>query len=279
MDARLQRRVQRYGWDRAAAFYEASWSAQLRPAQEALIGRAAVRPGDRVLDVACGTGLVTFELSRAVGDTGAVIGTDLSGGMIELAQSLAAAQDRHVDFRRMDAEDLEFPDAHFDVAVSALGLMYVPHPERAIAEMTRVLKPGGRLVAAVWGARRACGWAEIFPIVERRIASEACPLFFSLGSGDTLADRFTAAGLIDVETLRLSTTLAYASADDAIGAAFRGGPVALAYSRFDEQMREEAHREYLDSIAPFEQDGRYEVPGEFVVVSARKRPSTGDPVV
>lgn len=270
MDPRLQRRVQRYGWDRAAEFYEASWSEQLRPAQEVLLARSDARPGERALDVACGTGLVTLALARAVGPTGHVVGTDISEGMIDLATAVARRDGVPVEFHRMDAEQLDFPSAHFDVAVSALGLMYVPHPARAIAEMHRVLGPGGRMVAAVWGARRACGWAEIFPIVERRIASEACPLFFSLGTGDTLANLFVAAGLRDVEQVRLSTHLAYASEDEAIGAAFRGGPVALAYSRFDDQVREDAHREYLDSIAPYRRDGGFAVPGEFVIVAGRR---------
>lgn len=270
MDPRLQRRVQRYGWDRAADHYEVSWAEQLRPAQECLLAHAAARRGERALDVACGTGLVTFALARAVGAEGHVIGTDISEGMIELATASAQRSGVPVEFHRMDAEQLDFPEAHFDVAVSALGLMYVPHPERAIAEMHRVLGPGGRMVAAVWGARRACGWAEIFPIVERRIASEACPLFFSLGTGDTLADLFIAAGLRDVEQVRLSTHLAYASDDDAIGAAFRGGPVALAYSRFEPRVREDAHREYLDSIATYRRDSGYAVPGEFVIVAGRR---------
>ncbi|MBC7897550.1 MAG: methyltransferase domain-containing protein [Cytophagaceae bacterium] len=270
MDPRLQRRVQRYGWDRAADFYEASWAEQLRPAQECLLERAHARPGERVLDVACGTGLVTFALARAVGPAGHVVGTDISEGMIDQATAAAERTDVPVEFHRMDAEQLDFPEAHFDLAVSALGLMYVPHPERAVAEMHRVLGPAGRMVAAVWGARRACGWAEIFPIVERRIASEACPLFFSLGTGDTLADLFIATGLHDVEQVRLTTELAYASDDDAIGAAFRGGPVALAYSRFDDTVREDAHREYLDSIAPYRQDNGYAVPGEFVIVAGRR---------
>ena len=72
MDGRLQRRVQRYGWDRASAHYEKFWSEQLRPAQRRSLELAAVRPGERVLDVACGTGLVTFPAAEAAGATGFV---------------------------------------------------------------------------------------------------------------------------------------------------------------------------------------------------------------
>jgi ubiquinone/menaquinone biosynthesis C-methylase UbiE len=270
MDAALQRRVQRYGWDRASDRYEAFWAEQLRPAQQLLLARAALKPGERVIDVACGTGLVTREAARAVGPAGRVLGTDLSQKMVDRMLSEAAVAALHnVEGQRMDAEALAVPDAAFDVALCALGLMYVPDVTRSLTELRRVLQPGGRLVAAVWGARKHCGWAEIFPIVERRVHSDVCPLFFALGTGGELARRFAEAGFIQVGTDRISTVLEYASADDAIGAAFIGGPVAMAYSRFDEATRTEAHREYLDSIAPYRADGRYRLPGEFVVVYGR----------
>ena len=146
MDAKLQRRVQRYGWDLAARDYEALWQAQLAGAQTALLAAAALVPGERVLDVACGTGLVTFDAARAVGPIGRVLGIDLSGGMVDAARRHAAdRQATNVDFARMDAEALALPDASVDVALCALGLMYLPAPERALRELRRVLRPGGRL--------------------------------------------------------------------------------------------------------------------------------------
>jgi ubiquinone/menaquinone biosynthesis C-methylase UbiE len=170
-----------------------------------------------------------------------------------------------ISTRRMDAETLDYPDAGFDVALCALGLMYVPDPLAAIREMTRVLAPGGRAVAAVWGGRANCGWAEIFPIVDARVQSEVCPMFFQLGTGDTLKSTMSRAGLDAIDVRRLSTTLHYASADEACGAAFAGGPVALAYSKFDDATRDEAHAEYIASIERFKRGDRYEIPGEFVV--------------
>jgi ubiquinone/menaquinone biosynthesis C-methylase UbiE len=70
MDARLQRRVQRYGWDRAADYYENYWREQLAPAQNRMLELADLRAGEKVLDVACGTGLVTFEAAETVGNAG-----------------------------------------------------------------------------------------------------------------------------------------------------------------------------------------------------------------
>jgi ubiquinone/menaquinone biosynthesis C-methylase UbiE len=270
MDPRLQRRVQRYGWDRAVVAYEAGWRDQLEPAHSLMLGMAALRPGERVLDVACGTGLVSFRAAETVGRAGTVVGTDISGEMVETARRGAALRDlANARFERADAEALPFTEAIFDVAVCALGLMYVPDPVRALCEMRRLLRPGGRAAAAVWGARRNCGWAEIFPITDARVASDVCPMFFHLGTGDTLERAFEAAGFADVRSERVSTTLRYASPEDALAAVFRGGPVALAYSRFDEATRQAVHAEYLDSIAAYQTGDGYAVPGEFVVAAAR----------
>ena len=76
---------------------------------------------------------------------------------------------------------------------------------------------------------------------------------------------FRSAGFADATSDRPSTTLEYSTDEDACGAAFAGGPVAMAYSRFDASMREGAHADYLASIAPFRENGTYRVPGEFVV--------------
>jgi len=270
MDAKFQRRIQRYGWDRAVGDYEQGWQAQLAPAHELMLDIVAPQRGERMLDVACGTGLISLRIASAVGEQGCVIGTDISERMIEAASTLAAARDiRNVRFFRHDAEAAPFPDASFDAAVCALGLMYVPDPVGALRAMRRQLKSGGRVAAAVWGARPRCGWAAVFPITDARVASEVCLLFFQLGTGDTLARAMAQAGFAGIRLERLETTLAYKSAEAAVGAVFRGGPVALAYSRFDEPTRQAVHSEYLDSIAAYRVGDGYRIPGEFLVAAAR----------
>ena len=109
---------------------------------------------------------MTFPAATKVGPTGTVTGTDLSSEMIKAITARAAERGVRGEFTRQDAEALEFPDGTFDAALCALGLMYVPDAQKAVREMRRVLKPGARAVASVWGARTNCGWADIFPIVE-----------------------------------------------------------------------------------------------------------------
>lgn len=276
MDARLQRRVQRYGWDKAAVHYERTWQRQLEPAQAALLDMAGLAAGERVLDVACGTGLVSLRAARLTAPGGIVHGTDISEEMIAVARERAGTLGvANCRFERMDAEQLAIESGSVDVALCSLGLMYAPDPERAVAEMHRVLRPGGRAVCVVWGERGRCGWAGIFAIVDARVQSEVCPMFFRIGTGDCLERAYASAGFAGIRSRRFPSALDYASREEACEAAFVGGPVALAYSRFTEGMRADACADYLASIEAYRCGDGYAVPGEFVVVAGTK-PEKGD---
>jgi ubiquinone/menaquinone biosynthesis C-methylase UbiE len=266
MEEALQRRVQRYGWDKAATYYENAWHQQLKPAHDALFALANIGAGEKIIDVACGTGLITFRAMEATGEDGIVLGADLSDKMIEMSTKTATENNLlNIKFERMDAEELKLPDEEFDVALCALGLMYVPSPANALKEMHRVLKLGGRCIAAVWGKRISCGWADIFEIVDKRVSSEVCPMFFNLGNEAVLKNNFETASFSKIHIERLSTVLHYHSADEACAAAFEGGPVALAYFKFPPDVQKEVCDEYLASIEQFRNGKSYEVPGEFVI--------------
>lgn len=271
MDANLQRRIQRYGWDKAADFYEMYWQRQLEPAQTRLLDIVHLRNGERVLDVACGSGLVTFRAAAMVGTNGSVLGTDISEKMVDIARKrIPDSHQMQVQFSRADAEDLSLDEGTFDVAICSLGLMYVPDPRNALAQMHRVLKSRGRATLAVWGQRSRCGWAEIFPIVDARVQSDVCPMFFQLGGSDVLKNLCQEVGFTKVDAERLDVQLEYDSPEDACGAAFAGGPVALAYSKFSDTVKEEVHAEYLASIAAFRRGAGYSIPGEFVIAYGEK---------
>ena len=269
MEAKLQRRVQRYGWDLAAPDYEALWQTQLACAQSKLLESVSIGTGEFVLDIACGTGLVTFSAAAAVGPDGYVVGTDISGEMVASARHRSKQRElSNVGFMRMEAENLTFRDASFDVAICALGMMYVTDPLRALTEMRRVVKPGGRIGVAVWGERARCGWSPVFPITQAEVKSDVCPLFFNLGQQDTLADLCRQANLQPIANHRLEATLVYANGEEACDAAFVGGPVALAWSRFNGATRARVRNRYLEAIAPWRVGKGYRLPGEFVVVAA-----------
>lgn len=271
MRPEVHRRVQRYGWDRAAETYAAFWEPLLRRCAEHAVEMAAPQPGERALDVACGPGAAALLLVERVGPDGSVLGVDLSDEMVRLAAERAAERGiANAAFARMAAERLDVASGSQDVVTCVLGLMYPADPDAALREMARVLRPGGRCVAVVWGRRERCGWREAFPIVDGRVQSEVCPLFFALGADGALVAAMSHAGFRDLCERRVDEVLHFPSGEAACAAMFAGGPVALAYGRFDAATREAVHAEYLASLAPYRDGGAYRVPGEFVYVLGRR---------
>jgi ubiquinone/menaquinone biosynthesis C-methylase UbiE len=273
MEPKVHRRVQRYGWDLAVGDYDRHWVPVVTSCSERVIALAGLQPGERVLDVATGTGVAAFLALDPLGSDGHVTATDLSGKMVEAARVEADRRGvTNMTFERVDAEELAYGDGEFDVALCVLGLMYPADPDRAIQQMHRVLRPGGRAAVCVWGRRDRCGWNAVFPIVDARVNSDVCPLFFALGGEGALKLAFERAGFQDVRDEREERTLLWPSDEEACGAIFPGGPVALPYSKFSSQVQAEVHAEYLDSLAPYRQDdGSYRVPGEFVYAVGSKR--------
>lgn len=119
------------------------------PWAEDLVERLDVRAGERALDVACGTGAVARVLSGRLGPEGEVVGIDQNPLMLEVARSLGL---RNLTLREGDAIELPFDDEDFDLVVCQQGLQFVATPESAVAEMRRVLRPGGRLGLACWNS-------------------------------------------------------------------------------------------------------------------------------
>jgi SAM-dependent methyltransferase len=272
MDARMHRRVQRYGWDLAVADYDRHWVPVLRSCSERSLALTDIQPGERVLDVATGTGVAAFLAADRTGANGAVVATDISDKMVEATRNEVKRRGvANITCERADAEELPFDEASFDAAVCVLGMMYPADPQRAIEQMFRVLRPGGRAVVCVWGRRDRCGWNAIFPIIEARVASDVCPMFFALGGVGALEFAFERAGFTDLHQERHEITLNWKDDEDACAAIFPGGPVALPYSKFDDPTRTAVHAEYLESISAWRHpDGTYDVPGEFAYIRGRK---------
>lgn len=144
-------------WDRMSKLYRREIESRFAPVVDAVMRRAALRPGERVLDLGTGTGAVAAHASAAVGERGSVVAVDLSAAMLaEAEERLASAGVSNVTLVEGRAESIPAEDRAFDVVLSSLCLMFAIDREQAAREIERVLRPGGRLVAAVWGSAEQC---------------------------------------------------------------------------------------------------------------------------
>ncbi|MBI3517714.1 MAG: class I SAM-dependent methyltransferase [Proteobacteria bacterium] len=185
------------------------WSRRLAPL---LIEFGGLAPGERVLDVGCGTGSLTVALQEAA-DLAAITAIDVVEPYVSFAR--ARSRDPRVTFERADARALPFADASFDRAFSMLVLLFIPDAERAVAEMRRVVRPGGRVTAAVWDTFGGAPQARLIwdvagvldPAFER-------PLFRPMTAPGEMAQVWHAQGLVEVEQTSLLIRMEFASFDD-----------------------------------------------------------------
>ncbi len=143
-------------WDAISERYDRELDLRFRPAQEALLDRSGLGANQSVLDIGTGTGSVAIAASHAVGDGGDVTGIDVSDGMLRIADR-RLIEETNIMFRKGSVEEIPAVDNAFDVVLASLVMMFVPDREAAAREIARVLKPGGRFVASVWGSPEECG--------------------------------------------------------------------------------------------------------------------------
>jgi ubiquinone/menaquinone biosynthesis C-methylase UbiE len=177
-----------------------------------VIEAANPQPGERVLDVACGTGIVARSIAPRVGSQGSVIGIDLSPDMIGVARTAAETEGLAIEWRASPAERLPFADGSFDLVLCQFGLMFFTDRHAALSEMYRVTRPGGRVVLSVWqGLDRHPFYRVLHDVSSRRLGRSSVGAVFSLGDSDELRRLLTDAGFQDVEIEPASITARYAN--------------------------------------------------------------------
>ncbi|MEV4622301.1 class I SAM-dependent methyltransferase [Asanoa sp. NPDC049573] len=168
------------------------YDAELRPHNARLRAAAGVGPGDRVLDIGCGTGQTTREAAQAaVG--GHALGVDISAPMLERARKLSAGLD-NVSFEQADAQTHPFPPGRFDVCLSRFGTMFFADPVAAFGNIGRALRPKGRLVLLVWQPADRNEWTTMFG----QAATTNGPNAFALADPAVTERILTAAGFAEV---------------------------------------------------------------------------------
>jgi ubiquinone/menaquinone biosynthesis C-methylase UbiE len=212
-------------WESAApgwAKWEHVLATGLSSATEVLIDMAGIRPGMRVLDLACGAGSQSIQTARRVGPNGKVVASDISAAMLEhVRRNAALAGLQNIETLESAAEDLEEPEESFDASICRLGLMLFPSPRKALEAVRRMLKPGARFSALVFTTPghnpvMAQPMAILLRHAGKSPPAPGQPGLFALGGEGVLERLMTQSGLADVKTALVRPPLVLPSASDAL---------------------------------------------------------------
>ena len=262
-------------WEAAAEAWH-RWTpalqAWLGPATDLMLDLAEVGPGARVLDVAAGAGEPAISAARRVGPTGSILATDISTTILEYAARAAKEQGlTNVETRVMDGEQLELPDAAFDVVLSRVGLIYFPDQQGALTEIRRVLVPGGRVAAMVYATAEQNRFFSIPVGIIRRRAQLPPPLPgqpgpFSLGGDGALEAAYRRAGFRDVVTRTVSAPLRFATAAECVQFERESfGALHQMMSGLSDRERTSTWAEIEEQLGQFQTPSGFEGPCEMIV--------------
>jgi ubiquinone/menaquinone biosynthesis C-methylase UbiE len=238
---------------------------------QSLVDLADPRPGERVLDTACGTGAVARRAAPRVEPGGSVTGTDINPGMLATAR-LSTPAGTAIDWRQGDVVEMPFPDAAFDVAFCQQGLQFLADREAAVRELRRTLTTTGRLAVSVWRSIEHNRGFELLAGVLKHHASSAGEIMrapFALGDQDSLRALFVAAGFRHVRIAIEARVCRFPSPAEFVRQQALASPIGEPLSRLDESEKAALVAELDDVLAPYLDDDGLALPMESHVLLAR----------
>jgi len=259
-------------FDKVAAVYDDFMGRWTRLYLPALRRAAALVPGQRILDLATGTGEAALMAAEAAAPASVILGADISLAMLRGAKAKLGA--RPIRLAAMDAQALACRDAVFDAVISQLGLMFVPDPRAGLRECRRVLRPGGRLAALVWSTADRVAWfGALAEELTRHLPARRTEILqgVSLGAPGRLARLLGDADFAEVSVTTETQSFVFESFDAYWGHIESG---AIRAGLLLRELPEDARRAVKDRVrarlAPFASRGRLVMPTEALVASARR---------
>jgi SAM-dependent methyltransferase len=263
-------------WARAA---EEEETGAFAAASAWMLEAADLRPGDRVIELACGAGQVGLQAAAIVGPDGAVLCSDFSEAMVEaVRERVGRLGATNVTACKLDAErlDLEEAETDFDVALCRFGYMLMPDPAQALRETARVLRPGGRVALAVWGTAEGNPWlSSILNAVMAHLNApppkRGDPGPFALGSAADLRAALDAAELPEVQVDEIAARARYESLDAWWERSLDGsGPLAAVVSALPSEDQEAIRAIAMADARRFEAGGGVEFPAAILGAGGRR---------
>jgi ubiquinone/menaquinone biosynthesis C-methylase UbiE len=271
---------QRQDWNRVAGGWE-KWDRffdeQMAFLNHRLVADARLRSGMRVLDLGSGTGYPALLGAQTVGSSGSVIGLDLAEQMLAVARRKATALGlANVTYRTGDATTLPFETNSFDAVTSRFCLMFLPEIPKAVAEIARVLRPGGWVAAAVWSSPDknpsiGLSMEAIKSVVELPPPDPTAPGIFRLAKPGDLAGMLQQAGLIDVTEQEFLAEWSYASAGEYYTSLMEiAAPIQNLMAKISAPQIQEIKRLILEAATQYQRGDRITFPLAVRIVAARK---------
>lgn len=244
------------------------------PGAEYLVELAGPEPGERVLDVACGTGIVARRAALRVSSGGEVVGLDLSEGMLKVARKASSDVRPTIGWQQGDASDMPLPDRAFDVVFCQQGLQFFPDRPAALGEMHRVLAPNGRLALSVLRSiEHNPGYRLLAEALERHVGPDAGSLMrspFPSLSADELRDLITGAGFRDVRVILGIGPVRYLSAEELVHHEAASSPLAESILSLKDDVRVALIRDVGEALRTYTDDNGIVFPSETYLAVARR---------
>ncbi|MCK1780421.1 class I SAM-dependent methyltransferase [Bradyrhizobium sp. 132] len=241
-----------------------------------LVELAQPRPSERILDVACGTGVVTRIAATRVGPSGTVVGIDLNPGMLSVARSVVSPDSRsggQLQWQEASADKLPFPDGSFNVVYCQLGLQFFPDRPAALREMRRVLGPEGRLALMVWrGIHESPGFAVLADALQRHVGQAAVAIMrapFGLSNADELEALVRATGFQDIVIQQRSGIVRFPTVERFVLSFVAGSPLAGPVSQADDAARAALITDVRNALGKFTSNDELAFPIAAHLLSAR----------
>ena len=271
---------QRQNWDRVAPAWE-KWDKNLEQSLSfvsyRLVGDARISPGQQVLDLGCGTGCPSILAAQAVGDKGTVVGLDLSENMLAAARRKAEQSGvKNISFHAKDVTSLPYESASFDAVISRFCLMFLPDIHGALNEISRVLKNGGYLSAAVWSTPDKNPFITIPMGVLKKYIEIPPPLpdqpgIFRLAKPGDLLGMAGSAGLSGLADEEIAGESIFDSAEEYLANVKElAAPLQPLFARLSKEQREDAEGEIMNTASKFKRGDKIALPMVFRVVVAKK---------